>query len=126
MRTAWRIANAVMLVLFAASMLLQINDPDPFAWMAVYGAAAALCALELTGRLHAVYPALLALATLGWAATIAPRVLGKVPLLGMFAEFEMRDLGIEEAREMFGLVIVGGWVTLLAVVAARRRRMGAG
>jgi len=119
-RGAWTAANVVMLLLFVSSALLQLNDPDPFAWTAVYAAAAIICGLELTGRLRAVYPALLALTALAWAATIAPRVLGKVPFRDMFAEFEMGDLGIEESREMYGLVIVAAWMAVLALRKPRR------
>ena len=118
----WRAANVVMLLVFVASALLQLNDPDPLAWTAVYAAAAIMCGLELTGRLRAVYPALLALTALAWAASIAPRVLGNVPFRDMFAEFEMHDLGIEESREMYGLVIVAVWMFVLALVARRSAR----
>ena len=114
---AWTATNVVMLLLFVGSALLQLNDPDPFAWTAVYAAAAVMCGVELTGRLRVAYPALLALTALVWAATIAPRVLGKVPFGAMFAEFEMRDVGIEESREMYGLLIVAVW---MAVLVARR------
>lgn len=121
--TAWRAVNVVMLLLFAGSALLQLNDPDPVAWVTIYTAAAIVCGLELTGYLRARFPALLSLTALAWAATIAPRVLGKVPFSAMFAEFEMRDLGVEESREMYGLVIVAVWMAALAL-AARKRGTG--
>ena len=121
----WRAANLVMLVLFAGSALLQLNDPDPAAWVAVYAAAAVLCAVELRGSLRPLYPGLLSLTALTWAATIAPRVLGKVPFAAMFAEFEMRDLGVEESREMYGLVIVAVWMAAVALAAWRRKTPGA-
>ena len=117
---AWRAANIAMLLVFVASALLQLNDPDPLAWTAIYSAAALMCGLELTGRLRATYPMLLALTALAWAATIAPRVLGKIPFRDMFAEFEMHDLRIEESREMYGLLIVAVWMAVLALVARRR------
>jgi hypothetical protein len=111
-----------MLLLFAASAVLQLNDPDPVAWTAVYSAAALMCGLELSRRLRALYPALLAVAAFGWAATIAPRVLGKVPFGEMFAEFEMKNLQVEESREMYGLLIVACWMTVVAIVAWRRSK----
>jgi hypothetical protein len=39
----WTVANWIMLALFAFSAVLQLNDPDPIAWVAVYAAAAAVC-----------------------------------------------------------------------------------
>jgi len=117
----WRAANVVMLLVFAGSALLQLNDPDPVAWFAVYAAAAVVCGLGLTGYLRARFPALLSLTALTWAATIAPRVLGKVPFGDMFAEFEMRDLGVEESREMYGLVIVAVWMAAVALATRKRK-----
>jgi hypothetical protein len=119
---AWRAANIVMMLVFVASAVLQLNDPDPLAWIAVYAAAAVMCGLELTGRLRAIYPILLGLTALAWAATVAPRVLGKVPFSAMFAEFEMHDLGIEESREMYGLLIVAVWMAVLVARGLPRRK----
>ena len=34
-------------------------------------------------------------------------------LLDMFQEFEMKDIGVEEAREMYGLILVGGWMSFV-------------
>jgi hypothetical protein len=119
----WTAANAFMLLAFVFSAAVQVNDPDPVGWMAVYGAAAVVCALELKRRVRPLFPALLAATALTWSATIAPRVLGKVRFGEMFAEFEMRNAGVEESREMYGLLIVALWMFVI-VVAARRRGRG--
>ncbi len=119
----WTAANAVMLLAFVFSVAVQVNDPDPVGWMAVYGAAAVVCGLELKRRVRPLFPALLAATALTWSATIAPRVLGKVRFSAMFAEFEMRNTGVEESREMYGLLIVALWMIVI-VVAARRRGRG--
>lgn len=117
----WTTANAVMLLAFAFSVIVQVNDPDPLLWMLIYGAAAAVCGLELGRRSNPLFAMGLSAAALGWAATIAPRVIGKVPFAAMFAEFEMKDLGVEESREMYGLLIVALWMAVVAVAAWRRR-----
>jgi transmembrane protein TMEM220 len=119
----WTAANAVMLLAFVFSVAVQVNDPDPVGWMAVYGAAAVVCGFELKRRVRPLFPALLAATALTWSATIAPRVLGKVRFSEMFAEFEMRNPGVEESREMYGLLIVALWMIVI-VVAARRRGRG--
>lgn len=111
-----------MLLAFVLSVVVQVNDPDPIRWMALYGAAAIVCGIELTRRVRPWFPALLALLALTWAATIAPRVLGKVPFRDMFAAFEMHNAGIEESREMYGLVIVAAWMAVLAAVGRQGRR----
>jgi len=110
----WMVADIVFLLLFAMSVAVQVNDPDPFRWMALYGAAAIACGLWLARRLPRWLPVVIAAAAILWALTIVPRVLGKVPFLEMFAAWEMKDLGVEESREMYGLLLVAGWMLLLA------------
>ena len=110
---AWRVADALFLLMFVFSVVVQVNDPDPLPWMAIYGAAAVACLLSLLGRLPWRFAVLTGLIALTWAATIAPRVIGQVPFLDMFAEFEMKDIGVEESREMYGLLLIGGWMSVL-------------
>ena len=108
-----------MLVVFLSSAAVQVNDPDPLLWIALYLAASAATLLALLLRLRWWLPAAIASLTIVWAATIAPRVLGRVPFGDMFSAWEMRDTGIEESREMYGLLIVAGWMLVLAVRAWR-------
>ena len=119
---AWKVADALFLLMFAFSVVVQVNDPDPLTWMAIYGAAAIACLLSLMGRLPWSFAVITGLIALVWAATIAPRVIGQVPFLDMFAEFEMKDIGVEESREMYGLLIVGGWMAVLGHRSFWRRR----
>ena len=119
---AWKVADAIFLLMFVFSVVVQVNDPDPLAWMAIYGAAAIACLLSLMSRLPWWFAVITGLIALAWAATIAPRVIGQVPFLDMFAEFEMKDIGVEESREMYGLVIVGGWMAVLGHRSFWRRR----
>lgn len=116
---AWTVANALFALMFGFSVVVQVNDPDPLGWVAVYGLAVLVCVLVIVRRVHPVVPVLVALAALTWAATIAPRVLGRVEFLGMFGAFEMESLAVEESREMYGLLLVAAW---MGVVAFRSRR----
>ena len=117
----WMSANAVMSLAFGFSVAVQVNDPDPLRWMAIYGAAAVCCVAELKRRVRAPYPVLLAAVALGWAGSLAPDVIGKVRFGEMFAEFEMKNAGVEQAREMYGLLIVALWMLAVACAAWRRR-----
>ena len=112
-RSAWRVADALFLLIFAFSVIVQYNDPDPSSWMAIYGAAAIACSLSLMGRLPWWFAVAVGIVALPWAATVAPRVIGQVGFLDMFAEFEMKDLRGEESRELYGLVLVAGWMAVL-------------
>jgi len=117
----WTYANGFMCVLFIFSAAVQYNDPDPWVWMPVYLAAAGICAWEMKRRTPWMTPVILVALTVIWAGTIAPRVLGKVGFLEMFSAWEMKNIGIEEEREMYGLLIVAGWMTCIAIAARRRR-----
>jgi hypothetical protein len=113
----WRAADALMLVLFIFGAIVQVNDPDPARWIAVYALAAGACLLSLLRRTHWTLPALLSAVAIGWAATLVPRVVGRVPFRDMFDAFEMRNVGIEESREMYGLLIIAAWMAVLALRA---------
>ncbi|HTO92543.1 MAG TPA: transmembrane 220 family protein [Candidatus Sulfotelmatobacter sp.] len=112
-----RIVNGLMTLLFAFAAYLQFNDPDPIAWTAIYAApmvASAWAAWRPAGYPWQ-FPAAIALIALIWAATIAPRALGKIRLGEMFAQWEMKDAAVEENREMFGLLIVAAWMIVLVI-----------
>ena len=108
-----------MLLLFIFGAIVQVNDPDPARWIAVYALAATVCLLALLRRTHWSFPAILGAVALGWAATLAPRVVGRVPFGEMFGAFEMQSIGIEESREMYGLLIIAAWMAVLALRARR-------
>jgi len=117
----WTLANAVMLLMFLFSAAVQYNDPDPLAWMGIYGAAAVVCGLEIRRRGSAWAPAALAAIALVWAGSLYHRA-HEVPLASLVAEWEMRDLRVEEAREMYGLTIVGIWMLVMVAVRWARAR----
>jgi hypothetical protein len=116
----WTAANGIMLLMFLFSAVVQFNDPDPVAWMAVYLAAAAVCLVEIRRKTPRWLPMALGVIALVWSGSIAYRV-RDVPISALFAEWEMRNLRVEEAREMYGLAIVGVW--MLTIVAVRSARV---
>jgi hypothetical protein len=115
----WIGMNILMLVMFVFSVVVQFNDPDPWRWMPVYGAAAVACGLELARKLRWWFPTLVGVGSVIWAATIAPHVFGQVPFMDMFSAWEMKNMGVEESREMYGLLIVAVWMIVLAVASWR-------
>jgi hypothetical protein len=114
-----KLANLIMLLMFVFSAVVQLNDPDPVRWTAMYCAAAAMCALEIRRPISAWVPATLAIIALVWAGTLYGRA-HSVPLSALVAEWEMKNPNIEEAREMYGLTIVAIW--MLAIVGVRWAR----
>ena len=121
-RKLWLGANGLFLLMFAFSAFVQVNDPDPLLWIVIYAAAAVVCGLELRQRTPWWAPAAVGVIALIWAVTIAPRVFGVVPFASMFEEFEMKNVQVEESREMYGLLIVAVWMLAVAYASARRRK----
>lgn len=121
----WTLANVIMLLMFLFSTAVQFNDPDPLVWMGIYGAAAVVCGLEIRRRTPAWAPAGVALIAIVWAGSLYYRA-HDVPVSSLFAEWEMQDLRIEEAREMYGLLIVGVWMIVIASVGWRRAKASPG
>jgi hypothetical protein len=115
------VPNCVMTACFLFSAVVQYNDPDPALWMAVYGAAAAACVLHLAGRRDWPLFAAVGLTAFAWAATLAPRVVGKVAFGELFEAFEMKDTRVEEAREMGGLLIIAAWMAVLTFTSLGNR-----
>jgi transmembrane protein TMEM220 len=118
-RHIWQFADVLFLLMFALSVVVQFNDPDPIRWSAMYAAAALVCLLSLIGRVTKWQPLVVGAIALVWALTIAPRVVGKVNPGEMFSAWEMKNAGVEESREMYGLLLVSFWMALVAVRAER-------
>jgi hypothetical protein len=51
-------------------------------------------------------------------------VLGAVGFMEMFGAWEMKSTGIEEEREMYGLLIIAMWMIAVTAAAWRRRAGG--
>jgi hypothetical protein len=110
-----------MAALFVFSALVQINDPDPLRWIAVYAVAALVCVLE--ARRTTPWPVAAAAAAIALlTAVLIARDLDFAPVASLFEQWEMRDTSIEETREVGGLLIVAVWMTVVALAAAFRAR----
>ena len=118
----FRLLNGAMALLFLFGAAVQYNDPDPLLWMTIYLAAAVACTLAAAGRLRWWFAATVALVALAWAATLAPRAFPNVRIAEMFGAWEMANTRIEEGREMYGLLLIAIYMTVLASVQLRRHR----
>ena len=56
---------------------------------------------------------------------IGQRVHG-IGFFSLFSQWEMKDIHVEEAREMYGLLIVAVWSTAVALAVWRRRNRAFG
>ena len=114
-----------MLGMFILSTVVQFNDPDALRWVAIYATAAVLTALEIRRKAPFYIVVAELLIALVWSGAISRGVHG-VPFGSLVEHWEMKDVHIEEAREMYGLLIVAAWMSAIAVAAwSRRRRVSA-
>jgi len=119
---AFVVAQWVMTAAFLLSVAVQYNDPDALAWMAIYGAAAGGCvwAALRPASYPWWFPAMVAAVALVWSSRLLPQVIGRVRLPELFASWEMKNARVEVARESGGLLIVAGWMGLIAILALLR------
>jgi len=119
-----RVAHAGMVAVFALCAFVQLNDPDPLRWIAMYVAALVVAALGAAGRPDPWLAGIVATIALGWAGSQADAF---VTCLGAghtcFSSWDMHDDAIaEEAREAGGLLIAAAWSIVALADSLWRRR----
>lgn len=129
MYTVVRFIAGLMTVVFAYAAYLQLNDPDPIQWVAMYAAAAGLSALFAAKHpapesFHGSFAGVAFL----WAFYLSSLVYGSGYVTPMFPEGQMTGnllVDTEEGREMGGLLIMGGTMVLYVItqLAERARRV---
>jgi hypothetical protein len=107
-----RALAAIMTALFLFAASLQLNDPDPLRWIALYGAASALSVAEVLGRTRFRVALLAALGFAAGALVGLPELLRA--RAEAFTSFHMQSLADEVARESLGLLLCALWSGLLA------------
>ncbi len=104
-----KIINFILALIFLLFAFVQINDPDPFLWILIYGNVAVLCVLAMF-RLHysywiwatlvfySIYAVLLVSSAWHWLQSPDRSLL--------FDDIaKMQNIYIEETREFLGLMI---------------------
>ena len=90
-----KIFASIAALLFGYSAFVQLNDPDPIRWIALYSCAAVLSAASIFIAIpRSVFAGLACVAGL-WATTLLPGVLS-----------DSSFSGTEEERELAGLLLV--------------------
>ena len=109
-----------MALVFALSVAVQWNDPDPAYWMAIYGVAALLAARAALGQLPLIPNAVACLAFTLLAVRALPDLLGARE--EALTHWRMLDPGDEAAREAGGLLLCALWSAVQTAAAVRARR----
>ena len=112
--------NRAMCALFLLAVVVQYNDPDPVRWVAIYGAALAVClVVALRGRVPIAAPLLVMAIAVAWGVITMADVPSAESYTHMFDAWEMKSISIEQAREASGLLIVAAWMLVIAVAQRR-------
>ena len=107
---------------FAAwAAIMQLNDPDPERWFALYAAAAVVSAACAIGRPLRRATLAVALIAFVWAAAIIPALIGHWSISDLGATMTNARPEIELGRELGGLLIVGSYCALAAVITRATR-----
>jgi hypothetical protein len=110
----------VLAILFSLSVGLQVNDPDPVRWMAIYGVAA-IAAAVLPWRKEAALVAIaVGVVSAVWGAYLGRQVMGTVSFGDLFGKMTEKGGAVEVGREAAGLGIVA--VAMFGLAAFRAWR----
>jgi len=112
MRIVLRLLHGLMAGLFIFAAALQYNDEDIVRWMAIYLAAAVPCIFAAAGRPRPRVALAVGVIALLWMALYAAHGAWHTSFPALFSEWEMKDETIKAGREMYGLLIVAGWMAV--------------
>lgn len=109
---ALRALCAPLVLFFVYAAWVQLNDPDPMGWIAIYGSAAALAVVQMVRPVWQPCAALV-VAALAYAASLLPAwVREGTPAARSFFDQELN-------RELMGLLIVAISFTMVSLLAHR-------
>lgn len=111
---------AAFAVLFSIAVGLQVNDPDPVRWSALYGGAAIAVALLIARREAALVGLAVGVVAAVWGAVLTSQVYDKLAFSDLWLRMSEKGGAVEVGREAGGLVLVA--VMLLALSAYRLTR----
>jgi hypothetical protein len=117
-----KIVNLILAVMFLLFAFVQINDPDPALWIAIYGIMAVVCIMAAFNYYHKLGLVVLTVAYLGYSVILIPGLrewLAQDDQSMLFDDIaKMQHLYVEESREFLGLMIC---VIVLIVQLVRAR-----
>jgi hypothetical protein len=143
MNTAIRLLSALFAIGCVYATIMQFNDSDRWLWIGTYVVAGLLAAFAAFGRPRKVPSAVLGVVLLVWAGWLASQVFvgakpsapsvseesglaASQPAAGTVTAGDWWSplLDDEEAREMFGLMIAGVWMLVIAGAMTNRSSSG--
>jgi len=113
--------NRLMMAIFLGCLLLQLNDPDPVTWVVLYSVPLVGCLVWerfVWGRIFSGIAAVIAIVFAVMLVVSAPPASSEG---WVFGQWEMMGEHAEVLREVGGLVLIAGWMTVLAFVGPKEK-----
>ncbi len=117
---AIRVLNLPVALYFLYCTLVQLNDPDPLLWTAIYAVATVVCVMAFLRHLDWRVAASVGVVALGWAALLV-RATPRVSLSEWLTDFDAQNPDHLATGEAVGLLILFSWMALLAYASYRAR-----
>lgn len=116
----------LLAVVFAGFAYVNVNDPDPFKWVAAYASTAILFACAAFGRADRRIVGFLALSFFVWMCTLLPGMVDWINagMPSITDEMQATAPHIEVVREFLGLFIAVLALAVLLFATPRDARMG--
>ena len=118
----FRVLSGVFAVLAFWAAYLQLNDPDPERWFAMYAAAGVVGVLFAAGKPRMEPALLVGIIALAWAGAIVPELAGRWQPSDLGAKMAPDRPEVEFGRELGGLTIVAAYC-LGAFFVARKSKV---
>ncbi|MCU0419641.1 MAG: transmembrane 220 family protein [Cyclobacteriaceae bacterium] len=119
-----KIINGLLALLFMAFAFVQVNDPDPLVWIAIYGSTAVACIMAMYRYYPRPYLAGLLVLFLVYLAFLFPGMVDWYRSADRSLLFDdvakMQYPYIEEAREFLGLALCAIAVAVYLVFGLAR------
>jgi hypothetical protein len=114
-----RVVSGVMAALGLWAAYLQLNDPDPERWFALYFATALVAGSFALGKPLMKGALALAAIALSWALAIVPELWGRWSPSDLGAKMVVNRPEIEFGREFGGLLIVTVYLVCAFLITRR-------
>ena len=110
-----------MMAVFLSCLLLQFNDPDPVVWAIIYSIPIVGCLVWERSALGRLLPSMAAAVAFVFAVILVFSAPTASPQGHAFEQWQMMDEHSEVLREAGGLVLIAGWMSVLAFVGSKTK-----
>jgi hypothetical protein len=111
--TAFRGLCVALGFYFVFATAVQVNDPDAGIWESIYAIAAGVTFFAAWRLPPRWLPLVIAAVSAVWALRLAPEAF-ESSFRELFQSWQMMSPGMEVGREFLGLLILTGWMSVLA------------